>query len=183
MATRGRATIEDLRRVPGKAELVGGELVPMSAAGGRHGYATMQIAASLLEHVRRTGHGYAFGDNVGFRVDLPNRQSFSPDAAFHLGQLSADFVEGAPLFAVEVRSKDDYGPAAEALMAAKRADYFRAGTVVVWDVDTEREGWVRVYRTGTSATFTEYRRGERAEAEPALPGWSLPVDDLFPPEH
>src|SRR3712207_7434649 len=33
------------------------------------------------------------------------------------------FLEGAPVFAVEVRSEGDYGPAAEQAMAEKRADY------------------------------------------------------------
>jgi len=45
------------------------------------------------------------------------------------------FASGAPIFAVEVRSENDYGPAAERAMAAKRADYFACGTLVVWDVD------------------------------------------------
>jgi hypothetical protein len=30
------------------------------------------------------------------------------------------------------------------------------------------------------ATPTVYRRGNVADAEPALPGWSMHVDDLFP---
>jgi Uma2 family endonuclease len=45
------------------------------------------------------------------------------------------FFEGAPVFAVEVRSEGDYGPAAERELAEKRADYFAAGTLAVWDVD------------------------------------------------
>ena len=49
------------------------------------------------------------------------------------------FVEGAPTLAVEVRSEGDYGASAERDMAAKRADYFEAGTLVVWDVDPEAE--------------------------------------------
>ena len=32
------------------------------------------------------------------------------------------------------------------------------------------------------AAPTIYRRGEIAEAEPAVPGWSMPVANLFPPE-
>ena len=52
----------------------------------------------------------------------------------------------APVFAVEVRSEGDYGPAAEREMAAKRADYFAAGTKVVWDVDLLSDDVVRVYR-------------------------------------
>ena len=43
--------------------------------------------------------------------------------------------EFSPTFAVEVRSEGNYGDAAEEEMAAKRADYFQAGTAVVWDVD------------------------------------------------
>ncbi len=37
MQAMGRATVEDLRRVPEKAELVGGEIVRMSAVSARHG--------------------------------------------------------------------------------------------------------------------------------------------------
>ena len=76
------------------------------------------------------------GDNKGFRVDLPHRKSFSPDAAYYLGNPTGmKFYEGAPVFAVEVRSENDYGAMLEIEMAAKRADYFACGTLVVWDVD------------------------------------------------
>jgi Uma2 family endonuclease len=64
-------------------------------------------------------------------------------------------------------------------MAAKRADYFAAGTLVVWDVDVLQEEVVRVYRATDPEHPTIYRRGEVAEAEPAVPCWSMPVDDLF----
>ena len=83
------------------------------------------------------------------------------------------------MFPVEVRSDGDYGPRAERRMAAKRADYFAAGTLVVWDVDLLSDDVVRLYRASDPATPTLYRRGELAEAKPALPGWTMPVDDLF----
>ncbi len=89
------------------------------------------------------------------------------------------FFEGAPVFAVEVRSEGDYGPRAEADIAEKRADYFAAGTLVVWDVDLLADDVVRVYRSTDPEHPTVYRRGETAEAEPAVPGWSMAVDDLF----
>lgn len=181
MLAKGRATVEDLWRVEGKAELVGGELVRMTPAGGRHGFTTGEIFASLREYARRTGRGCALGDSIGFIVNLPNRRSFCPDAAFHIGPITDDFVDGAPIFAVEIRSKSDHGPAAEARLAAKRADYFAAGTLVVWDVEIERGGWVRVYRAADPMNPSEHRRGDTADAEPAVPGWSMPVDDLFPP--
>ena len=49
------------------------------------------------------------------------------------------FLEGAPVFAAEVRSDCDYGTKAERAMADKRADYFAAGTLVVWDVDVLKD--------------------------------------------
>jgi Uma2 family endonuclease len=91
------------------------------------------------------------------------------------------FLVGAPIFAAEVRSENDYGPAAERKMAAKRADYFAAGTLVVWDVDLLSEDAVRVYRASDPDRPTIYRRGDIAEAEPAVPGWRMPVNDLFQP--
>ncbi len=180
MGSMGTATLDDLRLVRKKAELVGGEIVHMTPAGGRHGYTSGEIVASLREYARRVGHGYAIGDNAGFIVDLPNRRSFSPDAAFHVGPLTDDFIDGSPVFAVEIRSKGDYGPAAEVRLAAKRADYFAAGTLVVWDVDIQREKLVRVYRAADPTNPSVHGRGEIADAEPAVPGWSMPVDDLFP---
>lgn len=170
MWARGSATVEDLRQVPEKAELVSGEIVRMTPAGGHHGYATREIVASLREYARRTGVGFALGDNSGFLVSLPNRRSFSPDAAFHVGPLSDDFIDGAPILAVEIRSKNDYGPEAEARLSAKRADYFAAGTQVVWDVEILRVGWVRVHCTADPTNAREHRRGEMADAEPAVPG-------------
>jgi hypothetical protein len=81
------------------------------------------------------------------------------------GPLTRTFPEGAPIFAVEVGSDEDYGPAAERAMAARRADYFAAGTLVVWDVDVLEAHVVRVYRVADAENPKSYRRGERAEAE------------------
>jgi Uma2 family endonuclease len=178
-----RATIDDLYRVPenGKAELVNGEIVLMPPTGGLPGRSGGRIYISLDDYERRTGRGYAFPDNVGFVVDLPRRGSFSPDAAFHPGPLQGGrFLDGAPIFAAEVRSETNYGERAEQEMAEKRADYFAAGTLVVWDVDVLRERIVRVYRADAPDRPTIYRSGDVAEAEPALPGWTMPVDDLLP---
>jgi Uma2 family endonuclease len=182
MTTKARATIDDLYKVPdnAKAEIVNGELVLMRPTGSRPGRASFNIASSLRRHERRDHPGYAFGDNVGFVVNLPNRDSFSPDAAWYIGNIdSMKFLEGAPTFAAEVRSENDYGPAAEKDIAEKRADYFKAGTLVVWDVDLLSEDVVRVYRASDPDNPTIYRRGEIAEAEPSVPGWTMAVDELF----
>src|SRR5204863_7857407 len=109
------------------------------------------------------------------------RESFTPDASYYIGPRPANrmrFTEGAPTFAVEVRSENDYSPAAEQEMAAKRADYFAAGTLIVWDVDPLGE-WIRAYTAIDPTQPRIFRRGDLADAEPALPGWRLAVDELF----
>lgn len=180
MSIKTRATIEDLYKVEGNAELVNGEIVHMPPAGEDPGRASLHVAASLLDYEKRTRSGRAFGDGVGFRVNLPHREALSPDAAYHIASHTGmRFAEGAPVFAVEVRSANDYGPAAERAMADKRADYFACGTLVVWDVDLLSDAVVKVYQASDPNNPTIYRRGDMAEAEPAVPGWRMPIDDLF----
>src|SRR6516165_4507780 len=141
MATAStRATIDDLYRWPGKAELIGGRIVPFMATGRRPNRVAMHITRSLDDYAEASGVGEAYTDNMGFVVpELPSgRESFSPDSAYYSGPFPSNpmrFIEGPPTFAVEVRSENDYGDAAEAEIASKRSDYFAAGTLVVWDVD------------------------------------------------
>jgi Uma2 family endonuclease len=152
----------------------------MSPTGAAPSYAASEIFVSLREYSRRTKKGLAVTDNAAFRVDLPNRKSFSPDVAFHLGQWTGmKFFEGAPVFAVEVRSEGDYGPAAEQAISRKRMDYFAAGTLVIWDVDLLGENVVKSYSANDPNSARIYRHGDFAVAEPAVPGWSVAVDDLF----
>src|SRR5438045_8100483 len=175
-----RATVDDLYRAKSRAELVDGELKIMDGTGFMPARAAATILSSLLQYEKRTRSGYALANEAGFLVDLPNRRSFSPDAAYYQGAPTGmKFVSGAPVFAAEVRSENDYGPAAERDMAQKRADYFAAGTQVVWDVDLLTADVVRVYRSSDPERATVCRRGEIADAEPALRGWRLPVDDLL----
>jgi Uma2 family endonuclease len=151
----------------------------MSPTGDMPGGAAGAIYLRLRGYARNSG-GRAYGDNVGFLVDLEHRKSFCPDVAYYTGpRAGMKFLPVAPDFAVEVRSEGDYGPAAERDMTAKRADYFAAGTKVVWDVDLLGDDVVRVYRAESPAEPTIYRKNETAEAEPAVPGWTFPVDELF----
>lgn len=182
MLAKPRATLQDLYRVPenGKAELVHGEIVRMPPTGARPGRAGGEIYFSLRLYESQSGGGFAYPDNVGFSVQLPERESFSPDAAWHTSRpTNMDFVEGAPLFAVEVRSKNDYGAKAERAIADKIRDYFAAGTRVVWDVDLLGDNVIRKFTSDQPDTPVLFRRGDLANAEPAVPGWRMSVDDLF----
>ena len=181
MTATEHALVEALYRVEGKAEIIGGEIVHLEMSGYNPNYAAIEVVVSLRSYARRARAGRVGIDGLFFLVDLPHRMSFSPDASYFTGPSPGmRFVEGAPDFAVEVRSENDYGPAAERAMAAKRADYFATGTKVVWDVDTQGEDAVRVFRDGDSdRPAVIYRRGQTAEAEPAVPGWTFVVDTLY----
>jgi Uma2 family endonuclease len=141
------------------------------------------IYASLRLYVVQAKQGKAFTDNIGFAIpELPSgRESFSPDASYYNGPLPTNlmrFVEGPPTLAVEVRSENDYTPSAEVEIAAKRADYFAAGTAVVWDVDPVAET-VTYYRSAAPDQPVLFRRGGVADAEPAVPGWRMDVAEIF----
>jgi len=175
------ATLDDLYHVPDDGytyELVNGKLVKMAPTGDDPNYVAGEVFSSLRLYARRLGRGRARTDGVAYTVDLPRRRSFSPDASFSFHQSGMKFVAGAPLFAVEVRSESDYGATANREYAAKRQDYFAAGTAVVWDVDPIART-VTKYTAGASETPVTFSEGEMAEAEPALPGWTVAVADLF----
>jgi Uma2 family endonuclease len=178
-----RATLEDLYRTPQKAELIGGRIVLFMATGRKPGRIGGRIYRSLDDYASQTGVGEAFPDNVGYAVPmlLSGRESFCPDASWHKGPFPTDpmrFIEGAPTFGVEVRSDGDYGPAAETELADKRTDYFQAGTLVVWDVDTLAE-CIHAYRASDPDQPVTFRRDQVADAEPAAPGWRVSVDWIF----
>jgi Uma2 family endonuclease len=175
-----RATIDDLYKVDGPAELVGGRIVRQMSTGYKPSRVAGRIFRSLADHCDKTGTAEAFGDGLGYVVaELPSgRESFCPDVSYFTGPLPKNrmkFINGAPDFAVEVRSEDGYGRKAEREQAEKRADYFAAGTKVVWDVDPAGE-CIHAYRADAPAKPTTFRKGDTADAEPAVPGWKPAVE-------
>lgn len=178
-----KATLDDLYRTPQKAELIGGRIVLFMATGRKPGRIGGRVYRSLDDYANQTRVGEAFPDNVGYAFPIlsSGRESFSPDASWHKGPFPKDpmrFIEGAPTFGVEVRSDNDYGPSAESELAEKRADYFQAGTLVGWDVDTLAE-CIHAYRADDPDHPVTFRRGQVADAEPAVPGWRVSVDWIF----
>ena len=181
--TKSRATLADLHREEGKAELIGGRIVRFMPTGDWPSLIGGEIFVSLRLYSRKKKKGRAYPDGVGYAISKlqSGRESFSPDASLFLGRSKPKnmrFIDGVPIFAAEVRSDNDYGPLAELQLAAKRADYFAAGTQVVWDVNPKAET-VTVYRFDAPTEPKVYRRGASADAEPALPGWCMAVDDVF----
>ncbi len=177
------ATLDDLARITDKAELIDGRIELLMPTGRKPGRVAGRIYRSLDDYATQSGRGEAYPDNVGFAVSplSSGRESFAADASYHLGPFPADpmrFLEGPPTLAVAVRSENDYTPSAMAALAAKRADYFEAGTRIVWDVDPIVE-CIHVYRAETPDEPTTFRRGQVVDAEPLLPAWRVEVDWIF----
>ncbi|MFO0849336.1 MAG: Uma2 family endonuclease [Gemmataceae bacterium] len=91
-----------------------------------------------------------------------------PSDDAHL-QPCADF---APDLAVEILSADN----SRREMAQKRRDYFGSGTQVVWEIDPD-DRTVTVYTDPT--THTILTAADTLTGDPVLPGFVLPLADLF----
>lgn len=181
-----RELVEQLYKVDGKAEIVDGRIERMGPTGSRPSRAAGKIYVRLLElekYFELTDPEYvahAYTDNIGYVVSLPNRNSFSPDTSFYVGpDPGMKFINEAPLFAVEVRSENDYGNSAEMKLAAKRRDYFECGTKAVWDVDLENEEVIKLYSTHEHTPVQIFKKNQLAHANPAIPNWEFKVSELF----
>jgi Uma2 family endonuclease len=180
-----RATLADLHRYPdGKFELIDGRIQEFPMPGDAAARIGGNIYFLLRLFVMSRGRGQARPDSLDYALLRPlrsGRESFRPDASFYSRPPPADgreFVQGPPDLAVEVRSGADYGPDAERAIAAKVADYLEAGTAAVWDVDPQART-VTLHRRDRPGEPLVFRAGQAAHAEPAVPGWSVPVDDIF----
>ena len=128
--------IAELYKIDGKAEIVGGRIVMMSPTGECRAVRRFAIVVQSARICEGTWWPRYTRTTLLFLVNLPNRKSFCPDAAITRARARDE------VFAARrrcLRSKF----AAKAIMAVrpsarwrqKRADYFAAGTKVVWDVD------------------------------------------------
>ena len=89
------------------------------------------------------------------------------------GRAPVGYLEVAPELVVEILSPDKRRGAVE----EKLKDYFAVGVDLVWVVDPE-ERYVLAYR-GSLFDVERFERGDVLADEEILPGFSLPVADIF----
>ena len=78
-ATPVRATLEDLYGEKGKAELIGGRIIPLMPTGRKPNRIGADIFRSLDDYAEATGRGEAYTDNMGFTIpELSSGASRSP---------------------------------------------------------------------------------------------------------
>ncbi len=161
-----------------RSELVLGEVVRMTPAGGEHGIVAMRIGAKLLTFVEVRDLGVVCAAETGFLVSRDPDTVRAPDAAF----ISRERMGGnpppkkfwpfAPDLAVEVVSP---GETAESIQGSVR-DCFAAGARAVWLLYPGLAS-VHAYRSPTELRILQ--RGDVLTGDDVLPGFTCPVDDLF----
>lgn len=176
-----QVTAEELIRLPRgrvRHELVKGELLTMSPAGGEHGAIAGILAAVIVEFVKRNRLGVVFGAETGFLLERNPDTVRAPDVAFiHRGRMPSEglptgYWPGPPDLAVEILSPGDSIREVD----EKTAEWIRAGTQAVWVV-SPRSKTVTVYSAdGNIATFAA---NATFDGGAILPGFSCLVADLF----
>jgi Uma2 family endonuclease len=183
MATRARLTAEDLWRMGEgdvRRELVDGEVIEMTPAGGLHGKVAGRVYRPLSDHVDARRLGEVVVGDVGFVLSLPSdpERVRAPDVAFVStarlpeGRLPQGFIRSAPDLAVEVLSPSDNPVEVQ----QKVRDYLEAGARLVW-VLAPLARTATVYRPDGSARLV--RDPESLDGEDVLPGLAIPLADLF----
>jgi Uma2 family endonuclease len=186
MRYRREATLDDLTLMAEgwRAEIVHGKLEPLPMGCTRTARAGDYITTALSRYEQRTESGVAAGDKTIFEVKMRFRECFIPDSSYCLG-VNAETLDrvGPPSLAVEIRSDTEYDLRAERGIEFKRKEYFEAGTLIVWDVDVLREGFIKSYHKDAPDEPTVFKRGDLAHAEPTLPGFRLDVEDMIEYAH
>ncbi|MEP7002320.1 MAG: Uma2 family endonuclease [bacterium] len=161
----------------GRTELVRGRIRMMPPANMVHGLVSATVLRLLSTYVWQHRLGQCFADSTGYT--LPNLLNTvrAPDASFvRASRLPADGVAGgyhqlAPDLAVEVLSPSE----SKAELSEKLADYFAAGTPVVWVIDPATRTVAVVSANGsTTPGVTDSLTGGDV-----VPGFSCGVAELF----
>ncbi|MBH8575037.1 Uma2 family endonuclease [Nostocaceae cyanobacterium CENA369] len=155
-----------------------GILETMPPTGGISGNREAKAGAYLFNWVESQDLGEVFSASTGFR--LANTAVRSPDAAFVAkGRLPADwdkqedkFINSAPDFVIEIRSKND----SLEKLKAKMAEYIANSVRLGWLIDGKNQQ-AFVYRQDGS--ITQYPATAILSGEDIVPGFTLPLAKLL----
>jgi Uma2 family endonuclease len=173
-------TVDDLDDIDlgdGRYELIDGELVEMTPAGGEHGDIGAGALARLWFHVRERRLGKVFNADAGF--SLAPKLVHCPDAAFVRAdrlppkEQMSKILRLAPDLVVEVVSPTDR----PAKVARKVEDWLAAGVRLLW-LFRPRDRTITVYAPGRPPVIL--RESDTLDGGDVLPDFRVAVADLFP---
>jgi len=173
----GTATVDDLLRDENhRCELIDDTLVekPM---GLRESLLAVWLGHLLYGFVHPRNLGILSGEQGTFEllaglVRLPDLAFVSWDRLPGRRLPDEPVPNVVPDLAVEILSASN----TLGEMARKRGEYFKAGVQLVWEIDP-RVRTVRVYTSET--TYTDLTANDTLDAAPVLPGFTLPLAQLF----
>jgi Uma2 family endonuclease len=180
-------SLEEFHRLPEDGrwvyELVKGRLVRMPHPSGGHGAIAGLLYFALQSFVRPRTLGYVLAAETGFVLELGGQPTeLAADAAFVLKDRAPapkspawyKRWEVAPDLVAEVASPDQFRPD----MAEKAREWLGAGVKLVWVVWPTRHQ-VDVWRAGYDTPVDTLTLEEQLDGLEVLPGFTLPVRDLF----
>ena len=176
-----RITAEELACLPsivGRRELIDGEVVEISPAGGRHNQVLNSTAHYLTVYARMTRLGVVLAGDTGVILGRNPDRVRAPDvcliAAERLpgGRVPSGFLDLVPDLVVEVVSPGD--TAAE--VRSKREEWLHAGARLAWTIFPDTR---TVVAADGPSEPRFYHENQMLPGEPVLPGFKVAVRDLF----
>ena len=166
----------DIARLPEnenrRLELQNGEIIEMPPSRPVNTIVAWNIARIVGNYVVKNDLGYMSGADGGYK--LAENKVRQPDAAFISKKRYTsipDEFEGGPDLAIEVIS-----PREDAL--GKATEYLEAGTQLVWAIYPVEQK-VHVLRS-EEPRWTILTNDDVLSGEDVLPGFEVPVKDIFP---
>ncbi|MEH1892225.1 MAG: Uma2 family endonuclease [Nostoc sp.] len=155
-----------------------GTLETIPPTGGISGNREIKAGAYLLNWVESQDLGEVFSSSTGFI--LANTAVRSPDAAFVAkgrlpegwDQQEDKFINLAPNFVIEIRSKND----SLAKLKAKMEEYIANGVQLGWLIDSKNQQALVCRRDGS---ITQYPATAILSGEDVVPGFMLPLKKLL----
>jgi Uma2 family endonuclease len=161
----------------GPCELIEGNIVPMSPAGGRHGRIEFTVGRHIGNFVAERKNGRVMGGETGIYTRRNPDTVRGADVLFISkermpNEPPAGFLETAPDLVVEVLSPTTRWKE----LRTKLVEYLAIGVAQGWIIDpVHRAIWV--YRSATDVR--QFVEGDTLNGEGALEGFALPLDTLF----
>ncbi len=169
-------------RVPDDAigyEFVDGRPVPVMPASAIHGRLILEVACRLQRHVEAVGPAGEVWIGAGFVLGLrrDRERMRGPDVSYILSERIVGMVpdrlfRGVPDLAVEIDLASGKNPGGR----ERVVDYLEAGVRRVWVIDPHSRK-ATVYRPDGNTRLV--RAGEALEGEDVVPGFRLPLAELF----
>ncbi len=173
-------TGDELLRMPGldACELVAGRVVRMTPTSPARGRIEVNVAAALKQFVRTRNLGVVMAGEVGVFTRRNPDTVRAPDVLYLSRERDArrrrphGFLDVAPELVVEILSPTDRPDP----LRRKLGEYLAAGVRVVWVIDPATRT-VQIHHDGGEPVSLEV--GAVVTGEDVLPGFEMPVDDIF----